>query len=86
MLKPSHQHFSHVPPAFFPMGGTSITSAADQIETLEAEIESATSEAARATAAMGLDLSDPPVDPADLHGIFQRIFGVEATRVGIHDL
>ena len=32
-------------------GGASITSAADQIETLEAEIESATSEAARAMAA-----------------------------------
>jgi len=30
--------------------GASITSAADQIETLEAEIESATSEAARAMA------------------------------------
>ena len=34
-------------------GGASITSAADQIETLEAEIESATSEAARAMAIGG---------------------------------
>ena len=59
---------------FFPMGGTSITSAADQIETLEAEIESATSEAARATTAMGLDLSDPPVDPGDFARDFPAYF------------
>lgn len=37
-------------------GGASITSAADQIETLEAEIESATSEAARAMAMAAMEI------------------------------